>query len=145
MKKISLKEIGLKNLVLLLVSGIALILLTVPGLFQGGKETEGTVVTASPTAAPTPLPPEPTEEERLKNLLSKISGVGKTEVMIIYESSQEEIVLKDSDITVLTSVVSGIVVVAEGGGNGVTATYISNAVEALFELPKHKIIVLPME
>ena len=40
--------------------------------------------------------------------------------------------------------VEGVVVIAEGGGNGKIALDIVEAVEVLFNVPAHKIKVLPM-
>lgn len=164
MKKFSLREIGVKNMVLLLVAGVALLLLSVPNLFQSDETNPGQAEVSAqplpPTQAPTPVP-EPDEEEKLERLLSGIRGIGQVRVMISYQSSQEKIVLKDQETTVMTAeepqeempfvvkteaaIVSGVVVLAQGAENGVIATQISDAVEALFGIAKHKIIVLPME
>jgi stage III sporulation protein AG len=40
--------------------------------------------------------------------------------------------------------VEGVVVLAQGGGNGVIATRIVNAVAVLFDVPVHKVQVLQM-
>ena len=158
------KKIGIKNMILLLVSGVMILILTVPDLLSSFGQ-ESVPVTSAPEPVPTQTvieaQQEKTEEERLKEVLSKIAGVGKTEVMIAYKTTEENVVLKDGEETVLTvngnreenpylikknaAVISGVLVVAEGAENGMTAIYISDAVEALFDIEKHKIIVLPME
>ncbi len=162
--KIKLKEIGIKNLILLLIAGIALLVISVPDLFFGKEKNNLDQSEVQTVQENLNYPTQSvllSDEEKLKLILEKIDGVGAVEVMLIYETSEEKIILKDGEETVLitteekeelpyvlktkTALVSGAVIVAEGGGNGEIAVNISNAVEALFGVPKHKIIVLPMK
>lgn len=123
-------------------------------------------------------------EEKLKNVLSQMEGVGKVEVMITVSDSGESIVEKDiSGSTTTTSetdssggtrtttesssevaavyvetgqetypyvqkekvpTIEGVMVVAEGGGNSVVASNISEAVKALFPVEAHRIKVVKM-
>ncbi len=124
-------------------------------------------------------------EKRLEQVLSKVEGVGKVEVMITLESSGEKIVEKDmtstsrsvkeeeeggkSSITTEQEKgeetvyqngeeggqvpyvveekepkISGVMIVAEGGGQAVTAKNITEAVMALFGVEAHKIKVMKM-
>jgi stage III sporulation protein AG len=69
-------------------------------------------------------------ESRLINILSHIDGVGEVSVMITAEAD-------DSQIT-------GIVVVAEGGGDPNVAVLISEAVMTLFKVEAHRIKVIKM-
>lgn len=154
------KKIGIKNMVLLLIAGILLLICTVPDLFGQKKvdeknTDEQSVVTAL-EHSPTPFP---SDEERLAQILSKTEGVGKTEVMILYKSSKEIVPFLDEKGNLIQAAcgeeeicikktnaaeVEGIVIVAEGAGKVEVMQYISDAAEALFGIPKHKIIVLPM-
>lgn len=123
-------------------------------------------------------------EEKLKNVLSQMEGVGKVEVMITVSDSGESVVEKDiSGSTTTTSetdssggtrtttessseaaavyvetgqetypyvqkekmpTIEGVMVVAEGGGNSVVASNISEAVKALFPVEAHRIKVVKM-
>ncbi|MBH1940202.1 stage III sporulation protein AG [Mobilitalea sibirica] len=102
--KISLKEIGLPKLVMIFVAGILLILLSFPNLF-GSKEAKdkgiadvsdllqqnGTNMTSQDTNTYIEE-----MENRLENILKKVSGIGEVEVMITLKASKEQIPLKDS-------------------------------------------------
>lgn len=121
-------------------------------------------------------------EERLKELLSHVEGVGKVEVMIVLKSSEEKVWRVDRNTsysstqetdanggtrdirsqettegTILSGQsggegpllekemrpeISGVVVTADGGGSPTIQAEISAAVEALFDVPSHKIKVL---
>ena len=124
-------------------------------------------------------------ENRIKNLLKSVDGVGKVDVMVVLKSSSEKVVRvdrstsssttqeKDSgggtrevansqsdESTVLSGSgsngsgnvpiiekelspeISGIIISAEGGGSPTIKAEISEAMEALFGLPPHKIKVL---
>lgn len=123
-------------------------------------------------------------EEKLKNVLSQMEGVGKVEVMITVSDAGESVVEKDiSGSTTTTSetdssggtrtttessseaaavyvetgqetypyvqkekmpTIEGVMVVAEGGGNSVVASNISEAVKALFPVEAHRIKVVKM-
>ena len=106
-------------------------------------------------------------------MLEKVSGVGGVEVMITLEDDGEDIVLRDStgeisseadasrsssstsavegsngDPYVVRNVkpqIKGVVVACEGGGDPEVALKISEAVQALFGLPAHKIVVLEIK
>lgn len=121
-------------------------------------------------------------EKRLEELLSRVDGVGKVEVMIVLKSSEEKVWWVDRDTsysitqetdqsggsrkvenqevsedTILSGQtgqegpllekelkpeIGGVVVSAEGGGSPQVQAEISAAVEALFDVPSHKIKVL---
>lgn len=65
------------------------------------------------------------EEERLKNILCQIEGVGKADVMIAPNND-------------------GVVIVTEGAGNPVVEENIYEAVLALFDIEMHKIKIVKM-
>ena len=114
-----------------------------------------------------------------------MEGVGKVEVMLTLENSEEQIVLKDrpntqenlnetdtsggsrvssnsqyEEETVLITTkagetvpyvtkeivprIKGVIVLAQGAGDGKIQTMISNAVSVLFDIPIHKVQVLQM-
>lgn len=119
-------------------------------------------------------------EERVKEILSHVEGVGKVDVMIVLKSSEEKVLRVDtnsslsstretdssggsrnienqevSESTILTGngegpivekelkpEVSGVVISAEGGESPKVKADISEAMEALFDIPAHKIKVL---
>ena len=112
-------------------------------------------------------------EERLENVISSISGAGKTEVMLTLGSGEEycyqsdvkesadsgsaysaelnTVVVKASDgsekaviKSSLSPIVTGVVVVCRGGGSGEVRESIFNAVKALLGLPANRICVLKM-
>ncbi|HHU74035.1 MAG TPA: stage III sporulation protein AG [Clostridiales bacterium] len=106
-KKISLKEIGLPKLIIILFAGILLIIISVPGLFGEKKTTDNKLpadfmenhqndTNTTSYDANTYI----TEKEnKLKNILKKVSGIGDVEVMITLKSSKERITLKDTPYT----------------------------------------------
>lgn len=122
-------------------------------------------------------------ENRVKEILRQVEGVGQVDVMIVLKSSEEKVVLKDisrdtdqtreqdsqggtrissSSQTRETAVlvqenagsgqpfvekelrpeISGIIISASGGDRPQVQSEISQAMEALFGLPAHKIKVL---
>lgn len=108
-KKITLKEIGIKNLVLICIAGIVLIVVSVPDVLsfskkenkvkqnQVGQELNQTSVFLGSETNETDYVAE--LENRLKNMLKKVEGIGEVEVMITIESSKEKVILKDSPYT----------------------------------------------
>lgn len=130
MDKFDVKKIGIKNLVLLLIAGVLLLICTFPGLFRSKQEETEKQKTDSNGTVERNL--SLTDEERLEVLLSSVDGVGRVKTMIFLKPSGG-------------GGIEGIVIVAEGASSGKTAAYILDATEALFGIPKHKIIVLPMK
>ena len=152
----------------------------------GGETGSGTGDTRESAAKPASdrgtLTYEQQLEERLKELLGHVEGVGQVEVMIVLKSSEEKVwrvdrntsysSTQESDAnggtrdirsqettegTILSGQsggegpllekelrpeVSGVVVSADGGGSPTVQAEISAAVEALFDVPSHKIKVL---
>ena len=106
-KKISLKTIGLPRLIMLFLAGILIILLSFPsvfGMFQSTPdqskdnnlvktENDTNTTSYSENTYITEL------ENKLKDVLSKVSGVGKVEVVITLKGSKKQIPLKDSSST----------------------------------------------
>lgn len=65
------------------------------------------------------------DDDRLKNILSKIDGVGQVEVMIAPDNT-------------------GVVIVTEGAGDPVVEKNIYDSVQALFDVEMHKIKIVKM-
>lgn len=66
-------------------------------------------------------------EKRLENILNQMQGIENVHVMITYQDKAK---------------VEGVVVVAEGAGNGVIVQKITEVVRALFDVDSHKIKVI---
>ena len=61
---------------------------------------------------------------------------------MVLKSSEENVIHIDKSSEVRYPELSGIIISADGGGSTVVKTEISEAMEALFGLPSHKIKVL---
>ncbi len=81
-------------------------------------------------------------ERRIREILLDVEGVGVVEVMLVLKSSEERSVHTGFSEKSVYPELSGIVISADGGGNPVVEVEISEAMEALFGLPAHKIKVL---
>ena len=81
-------------------------------------------------------------EQRVRSILANVDGVGELEVMVVLKSSEENVLHIDKSSEVRYPELSGIIISADGGGSTVVKTEISEAMEALFGLPSHKIKVL---
>lgn len=105
-KKISLKEIGLPRLIMLLMAGILIILLSVPGIFgskttkQGNTSTKSNITQKVTNTTSHDSNTYITEmEDKLKKVLRKVSGIGNVDVMITLKASEEQVPLKDNPYT----------------------------------------------
>ena len=102
---------------ILLLLGILLVVIAIPT--KSGTEEKGVVDSKEWSTSET--------EQRLENILSQMQGIGEVHVMITYRQENE---------------VEGVVVVAEGGEQGVTVQKITEVVRALFDVDSHKIKVI---
>lgn len=103
-------------LILLLV-GILLVVIAIPTK----SETEEKSVVDSKNWSTSET------EQRLENILSQMQGIGEVHAMITYRQDNQ---------------VEGVVVVAEGGEQGVIVQKITEVVRALFDVDSHKIKVI---
>lgn len=103
-------------LILLLV-GILLVVIAIPT--KSGTKEKSVVDSKNWSTSDT--------EQRLENILSQMQGIGEVHVMITYRQENE---------------VEGVVVVAEGGEQGVIVQKITEVVRALFDVDSHKIKVI---
>ena len=99
-------------LILLLV-GILLVVIAIPT--KSGTEEKSVGASKEWSTSET--------EQRLENILSQMQGIGEVHVMITYRQENE---------------VEGVVVVAEGGEQGVIVQKITEVVRALFDVDSHK-------
>jgi len=106
-KKISLKEIGLTRLAIMFAAGLLVIILSVPGVLQGSKNTKDSTLDSNSevvqkdtnTTSYDPNTYISEMEDKLENILQKVSGIGTVEVMITIKSSSELVPLKDNSST----------------------------------------------
>ena len=202
---------GKEKWLLLLVCGLLLLILSVPSGTGGSREKEAGSPQVKGEAAGgmdgsrqemgEPLPDgseaagkavapsadaerqyEAEMEQRVKELLKNVEGVGEVDVMIRLKSSKEKVLHVDKDKSrtsteekdsaggarkamtediketslktgstgnetpvvekELQPEIEGIIISAQGGGSASVKTEISEAMEALFGLPAHKIKVL---
>ncbi len=182
-----------ENLVLLVLAGILLFVIALPvkkdGDSRGGSGTSRTGTSQGQPEGGQGDSPMVQEqdyarylEERLRDTLSGMAEVGKVEVMITLQSSEELVVEKDSAVSTSSTseedsqggsrsvvnkdtgestvykggteepyvvktmmpAVEGVVVVAEGAGNGRVSRDITQIVQALFGVEAHKIKVVKM-
>ncbi|TCK98362.1 stage III sporulation protein AG [Natranaerovirga hydrolytica] len=97
-KNFSIKKIGIEKLVILLVFGVLLLMLS-RNMFEDDLENEGEVyesIQVLNNAGTTEKTYEEEMEEKLKEVLGKVNGVGKVEVMLTISASRELVVNKDS-------------------------------------------------
>jgi len=103
--KFDLKNIKKDNLVIILMVGILLVVIALPVSDSSSKKEQ----TSTPDQTTTQQSKTETlsyieeQEERLKEVLSKVQGVGEVEVMITLKSSKELVVEKDTPTTSSTS------------------------------------------
>lgn len=104
-KKLNIKEIGIERLVIMLLAGIFIVILSVPGLFsrssnqkKGGSNNSGSNPIVNQQVQDTDEATNYTDqlEKRLTQVLKKVEGIGEVEVMITLKASKELVPLKDS-------------------------------------------------
>ncbi len=161
MKKSELKPSKLKNFKNLLIAGLILVAVIVFSLSekQVVKKAEEKPETA-----------ESHIEERLEEILSKVKGAGKVEVMVVFKDngreniamnvkksqdgegefqSEETAVMGSDDKAVVIQKnipeVQGVIVTAQGADNPQVREDLKRAVEAALPVLPHRIEVLPGE
>lgn len=180
------------NLVILILAGILLFVIALPTKERSSEKEQSTLwIEAEEETEEQQVTRQSQNqeyvaelEERLSGILSKMSGVGKAEVMITLAASEELVVEKDTPVSrsstnendsaggsriisqmdgeettvyrtngsesepyvvkTLYPKVEGVVVVAEGAGNGTVNKSIVDMVQVLFDLDAHKVKVVKM-
>jgi stage III sporulation protein AG len=158
-----------------LLFGVLLLVVAIPSGSSGETETSGELSDDTQSAdAENETAAEVTSSEyrkqletELEELLSKMDGVGRVQVMLTLKDSGAYVldkkVKRDGDSSETDTVVyqqsdgeepyvtnrfspdvEGVLVVAEGAGSAVTVSDISDAVMALFGIEAHKIKIVKM-
>lgn len=146
-----------ENLVVLLILGLLLLVLALPTEKTDRQNAKKEVETAQTGTAENW---QQEMERQLQEILEQVEGVGETRVFLTCQSSSRKIVEKDETETVYEKDakgtqqpyvaseeyprVTGVLIVAKGGGNPVVVGNIQAAVEALFQVEPHKIKVMKM-
>ena len=122
------KEKGSKYIVIALIGLLILVMCIPTGNDTSILEQEETQMQAGDL------------ELQLEQVLSAMEGVGKVKVMIATEGEIDTVFGSTNK----GQKVCGVVVVAEGAGNAIVNTRISDAVKALFSIDVHKISIVKM-
>lgn len=164
------KKITKENMAVLVLVGILLLVIAIPVDVEkknngAGNKMEGTEQEVTEIQKEENYERE--LEERLRELLESMDGVGTARVMVVLKNSSERIVEKDipyeseqestvyetdddgnkTPYVVMTRLpeVEGVTVVAEGGGSSVVQKNVTEVIEALFGIDAHKIKVVKMK
>ena len=148
-----------ENLGVLLLVGLLLLVIALPTR----QENENTITEENTQETDQSLQEQDWQtkmEERLVEVLEQVQGVGKAEVFLTCEGTQEKVVEKDEAETVyerdsrgnqtpyvsaeIYPQVTGVLVVAQGGDDPVVIQNIQEAVQVLFQVEAHKIKVMKM-
>ena len=148
-----------ENLGVLLLVGLLLLVIALPTR----QENENTITEENTQETDQGLQEQDWQtkmEERLVEVLEQVQGVGKVEVFLTCEGTQEKVVEKDETETVyerdsrgnqtpyvsaeIYPQVTGVLVVAQGGDDPVVIQNIQEAVQVLFQVEAHKIKVMKM-
>ena len=130
----SVCRLSKEKLILLFCLGLLLFVLSLPGeKIDAGAPISEEVPTMSY---------ETDLESRIRELLMGVDGVGTVEVMVVLKAAEETAIHTAFSEKSVYPELSGIIVSADGGGSAVVRGEISEALEALFGLPSHKIKVL---
>ena len=148
-----------ENLGVLLLVGLLLLVIALPTR----QENENTITEENTQETYQSLQEQDWQtkmEERLVEVLEQVQGVGKAEVFLTCEGTQEKVVEKDETETVyerdsrgnqtpyvsaeIYPQVTGVLVVAQGGDDPVVIQNIQEAVQVLFQVEAHKIKVMKM-
>lgn len=147
----SILKMNKEKLIFLFCGGLLLFILSIPADSDSlaKRKSEQAVSDHVERAQTEPAWAASYEEEleaRVSEILAGVDGVGEVEVMVVLKETRETEVFypisgteKDKEIY---PEVTGIIISADGGGNTIVKTEISEAMEALFDLPAHKIKVL---
>lgn len=144
----SIWKMNKEKLIFIFCSGLLLFLLSLPS--DGDSVLTGSSVQekqqigrgTDEALAASGISYEANLESRIREILMDVDGVGELEVMVVLKATEEESVYAGFSEKSVYPELSGIVISADGGGSAVVKAEISEAMEALFGLPSHKIKVL---
>lgn len=160
------------QLLILVLLGLLLAVIAVPVDRKEQKDrTEGqtSLSEAEERSSAPDMDYESRMEQKLEELLGQVEGVGRVKVMLTFEGTGEKKVEKDRSVSADTEQeetvyeelgssertpyvssetnpqVEGVLVIAQGGGNGTVRQEIIEAAQALFGIEAHKIKIMKME
>lgn len=131
----SLLKLNKEKLIFLFCSGLLLFVLALPGEKTVDSEP---VEISTVNKEDTEKSQEEELEQRVQHILQGVEGVGEADVMVSLSSEKSVSMFEEEPVRE----VLGIIISADGGGSSVVKAEISEAMEALFGLPSHKIKVL---
>lgn len=137
----SLLQLNKEKIIFLFCAGLLLFVLALPSEKEEKTEPADLLVSYGNTdneKEETIRSREEMLELRVQNILQGVEGVGEVEVMVAL-NGEETVSMFDEE---PSQEVLGIIISADGGGSSVVKAEISEAMEALFGLPSHKIKVL---
>ena len=132
----SLLKLNKEKLIFLFCSGLLLFVLALPG--EKTEESEPVEISTVNKKEDTEKSQEEELEQRVQHILQGVEGVGEADVMVSLSSEKSVSMFEEEPVRE----VLGIIISADGGGSSVVKAEISEAMEALFGLPSHKIKVL---
>ena len=132
----SLLKLNKEKLIFLFCSGLLLFVLALPG--EKTVDSEPVEISTVNKKEDTEKSQEEELEQRVQHILQGVEGVGEADVMVSLSSEKSVSMFEEE----LVREVLGIIISADGGGSSVVKAEISEAMEALFGLPSHKIKVL---
>ena len=132
----SLLKLNKEKLIFLFCSGLLLFVLALPG--EKTVDSEPVEISTVNKKEDTEKSQEEELEQRVQHILQGVEGVGEADVMVSLSSEKSVSMFEEEPIRE----VLGIIISADGGGSSVVKAEISEAMEALFGLPSHKIKVL---
>lgn len=93
-----IKQIGMDKLIIMLLAGIVLIALSLPGSSKNSSKGEVIKTTEAVTTQINQSDEAYIQalENKLSNALTKVDGIGKVEVMITIKGSKERVINKDT-------------------------------------------------
>lgn len=132
----SLLKLNKEKLIFLFCSGVLLFVLALPG--EKTVDSEPVEISTVNKKEDTEKSQEEELEQRVQHILQGVEGVGEADVMVSLSSEKSVSMFEEEPVRE----VLGIIISADGGGSSVVKAEISEAMEALFGLPSHKIKVL---
>lgn len=132
----SLLRMNKEKLIFLFCSGLLLFVLALPA--EKDAESASVDTRMVNKTEETEESYEEVLEQRVCHILQGVEGVGEVDVMVSLSSDKVVSMFEEEP----DQEVLGIIISADGGDSSVVKTEISEAMEALFGLPSHKIKVL---
>jgi stage III sporulation protein AG len=131
-----LLRLNKEKLIFLFCSGLLLFVLALPE--EKTVDSEPVEISTVNKKVDTEKSQEEELEQRVQHILQGVEGVGEADVMVSLSSEKSVSMFEEEQVRE----VLGIIISADGGGSSVVKAEISEAMEALFGLPSHKIKVL---